>query len=83
MDELPTTIIGLIAFIMLGFGYAIKYLSDQNKNTIDTFMTYIKTKNGNYERSAAKFADTMEKVAKEHKESIDELISRLPARNQL
>ena len=61
--ELPTTTIGLIAFLVLCAGIAIKYLADQNKNTVKTFMEYIQTKNGNYERSSLKFAETMEKAA--------------------
>lgn len=84
--DLPTTAIGLIAFILVGFGVAIKYLADQNKknvehltahntNTIETFMTYIKEKNANLERVSKDFSERMDTVIDKHQQAMQMAIT--------
>lgn len=74
MPELPTTSIGLIAFIVVAFGYALKYVTDQNRKTIDTFMTYIKEKNGNLERVSKEFSVRMDEVTEKHLAAMEKFL---------
>lgn len=68
--DLPTTSIGLIAFIVLSLGWAIKYQADQNRKSTEAFMTYIEKKNGNLERATKLFTETMEDQAMRHKDAM-------------
>ena len=70
MEQLPTTSIGLIAFIIVAAGVALRYLADQNRKTTETFMTYIQTKNHNLERATQLFTKTMEEQAERHREAM-------------
>ena len=81
MTDLPTTSIGLIAFIVVAFGFAVKYLADQNRRSLEIlgkqntentqiFMTYIEKKNGNLERTSKLFTEAMEDQAMRHKDAM-------------
>jgi len=59
--NLPTTAISLIGFIIIAFGWALKYIIDSNRRTIETFMTYIEKKNGNLERVTKEFTELIAK----------------------
>lgn len=85
MNDLPTTAIGLIAFIVMGAGWLIYRMSNQQTQT---FMTYIEKKNGNLERTTIHFTEAMEdrdkkyedmliKHDERHKEMMDDMAARL------
>jgi hypothetical protein len=87
MNDLPTTAIGLIAFIVAGAGWLIFRLNNQ---TILTFMTYIEKKNGNLERTAelfvqkseeqqVAFGDMLMKQGERHQQALDDLMARFDA----
>lgn len=91
MDSLPTTAIGLIAFVILTLGVAIKYMADQNTKTTVTFMTYIEKKNGIVERLGDKFIEQSDKANKQfqvmledhdarHKQMMDDMAARVEAK---
>lgn len=65
----------MLAIMVTGFGYAVKYLSDKNKDTVDTFMTYIKEKNGNLERVSAEFSKRMDEVTEKHLTAMENALS--------
>lgn len=94
MSELPTTAIGLIAFIASGAGVLLWRLSvvkaNESQKTVETFMTYIEKKNGNLERATQLFTAAMEEQGERHKEAMinqnerhkqmmDDIASRLEA----
>lgn len=62
--DLPTTAIGLIAFVIGGSGWLIYRMSKQQT---ETFMTYIEKKNGNLERATKLFTEAMEEQGERHK----------------
>ena len=79
--DLPTTAIGLIAFIASGGGILLW-------RVIGKFMTYIEIKNKNLERTAEHFTETLSERDKKfddmllkhddrHKEMMDDLVARL------
>lgn len=81
--DLPTTAIGLIAFILVGTGLLIY-------RVVQTFMTYIEKKNGNLERATVSFLDSAEKKNKQfeimladhdkrHSDMMDDMAARLEA----
>lgn len=74
MTELPTTAIGLIAFILAGAGGLLWRLSvvkaNESLKTVETFMTYIEKKNGNLERATKLFTETMEEQGTRHKDAM-------------
>ena len=81
--DLPTTAIGLIAFIFIGSGYLIWRI-------VQTFMTYIEKKNHNLERATEKFIEASEKKNKQfetmladhdkrHNDMMDDMAARLEA----
>lgn len=87
VTDLPTTAIGLIAFIVGMAGWLIWRMS--NKQT-ETFMTYIEKKNNNLERTTKDFTDKMEerdrrfddillKHDERHQQMMDDLGARLEA----
>lgn len=88
--ELPTTTIGLIAFIIAAAGWLIWKLNQNNTSTVTTFMTYIEKKNGNLERATAAFLESTEKKNKQfeimladhdkrHGAMMDDMAARLEA----
>lgn len=88
--ELPTTIIGLIAFLFVGFGYFIWRMSKSNSDIIQVFMLYIEKKNNNLEKTTVHFTDTLQERDKRfddmlikhderHKEMMDDMAARLEA----
>lgn len=74
MTELPSTAIGLIAFIIAGAGALLWRMasknSDANNETVKTFMTYIEKKNGNLERATQLFTANIEEQAMRHKDAM-------------
>jgi iron uptake system EfeUOB component EfeO/EfeM len=83
--DLPTTAIGLIAFIVAGAGYLLWRIT---KTQTETFMTYIEKKNGNLERATKLFTEAMEaqelrhrdtliQQSAQHKEMMDDFAGRL------
>lgn len=86
--DLPTTAIGLIAFILMGTGWLIYRMVQANANTVTTFMTYIEKKNGNLERATAAFLASAEIKNKQfevmladhdkrHQQMMDDMAARL------
>ena len=75
MENLPTSSIGLIAFIIIAFGGMLKYIADKGGKNTDTFMTYIQKKNENLERTSKNFTDTIEKMQADHQQFMRELIN--------
>lgn len=91
MAGLPNTIIGLIAFILVCAGAAVKYMADQNTKTVTTFMDYIEKKNGIVERLGDKFMEQTDKANKQfqvmledhdarHKQMMDDMAARVEAK---
>lgn len=85
MTDLPTTAIGLIAFVVGGAGWLIFRMSNQQTQT---FMTYIEKKNGNLEKAQKlfietiedrdlKFTDSLIKQGERHQQSMDDMGARL------
>jgi sensor c-di-GMP phosphodiesterase-like protein len=77
--QLPSTAIGLIAFIVSGTAILIwriyrTNISATNKHT-DTFMTYIEKKNNNLERTTKEFAESMERITREHAETVRAMLA--------
>ena len=70
MDQLPNTVIGLVAFLISGSGYLLWRMQN-------TFMTYIEKKNGNLERATIAFIAAIEEQANRHKQMMDEFKSAL------
>jgi hypothetical protein len=90
--ELPTTVIGLIAFVVAGAGALLWRFSSNsgkaNNKTIETFMTYIETRNHSLEKTTDKFLEKMEerdlkfddaliKQGERHQQGMDDLAARL------
>lgn len=67
MENLPTTTIGLIAFIVVAFGVMLRQI-------VLTFMSYIKTKNDNLERTSKNFADAVKTMHEDHQEAIASIV---------
>ena len=63
IESLPTTIVGLLAFIFMGSGYIIWRIQKQ-------FLSYIQLKNGNLERATQLFVDTVEEQAVRHRDAM-------------
>src|SRR6185312_16796683 len=72
--DLPTSAIGLIAFMVTSFGVLLWRISVQNEKaneeTIKTFMTYIEKKNGNLERATKLFVENVEEQATHHRDAM-------------
>lgn len=66
MEQLPTTAIGLIGFVVIGAGALVW-------RVITKFMTYIETKNHNLERATDKFIETTERGYQANEKLADEL----------
>lgn len=92
VTELPTTIVGLIAFIFLGNGFIIwrlqKAAAKAAQDQLNTFMGYIETKNHNLEKATTLFVESTEKKNKQfeimlsdhdkrHGEMMDDMAARL------
>lgn len=91
-SDLPTTAIGLIAFVVAGAAYLFVRTANEARKTNNeqllTFMTYIEKKNGNLERTTNKFMETLEdrdlkfsdaliKQGERHQQAMDDLAARL------
>lgn len=80
MTDLPTTAIGLIAFIVTGAGALLWKMASinkaENQKTVETFMTYIEKKNGNLERATHLFTEAMEEQGIRHKDAMVDLNER-------
>lgn len=60
MEQIPTTTIGLIAAIFVGFFALIRYVMNKQGKTVDTFLDYIQQKNGHMERIATQFSEKVD-----------------------
>jgi len=87
VNDLPTTAVGLVAFIVAVSGYLLWQMS---KHQTKTFMTYIETRNHSLEKTTDKFIATLEerdlrfndaliKQGERHREAMDDLAARLEA----
>lgn len=63
MTELPTTVIGLLAFLFTGSGFAIWRIQK-------SFLEYIQMKNGNLEKAIVIFTKAMEEQGERHKDAM-------------
>lgn len=90
MTDLPSTVVGLIAFIILVLVGVITLLIKQQRDASAAFLTYIEKKNGIVEKLGDKFTesvdrqqDRFEKVlvdqAARHKEMLGDFAARLEA----
>lgn len=82
MENLPTTTIGLIAFIAGGAGWLVLHINKQNTEQIDEtikqFMSYVETKNGHNERISKEFSETV----KGFNSALTELTAEVAKTNQ-
>lgn len=69
-EQLPTTVIGLVAFMFIVAMLAVFWVIRNNNKTITTFMTYIEKKNGNLERATKLFTETIEEQAMRHRDAM-------------
>lgn len=57
MEQIPTTTIGLIAVIFIGFFALVRYVTNKQGETVGSFLDYIQKKNGHMERIAEQFSE--------------------------
>lgn len=92
--ELPTTTVGLIAFLTAaylgGTGYLVRYFLNAQKKQTDIYMEYIQTKNGHLEKARESFgkminearmdfSNMLSSQGERHKQMIDDATARLEA----
>lgn len=81
MGELPTTVIGLVGFLCVGFAGSliaiIRYFLAAQKRQTELYMTYIETKNGHLEKAKADFGLMLKEQGERHDRMLNEYANRL------
>lgn len=79
-QNLPTTVIGLVAFIALanisGMIWMLRYFLTAQRKQTETYMNYIQTKNGHLEKARDSFGEMLSEQSERHNKILSEQSDR-------